>query len=272
MTTRFIILTDFSENAKNTLKYAYEWSLQANASLLLVHQTLVAAPALTDSLGMESIAQHANNEALEKLKVLVSENLPADANVSYSVSERHIRPVLEALLAEPFDHLVFVGLRKSNLRKKLLLGNLAVEVIDKTKDIVVAIPVEINKFSHEKIFVAVTEKHPLNILELNNFLSLIDKSDTHIKFFYLAKANEETKEIEKQLKDLAKLFSARFNTSYAIYEGENSFNDIQKVINNKVEEILVVQKGSRNLTDVLFRRFLINDLIIEGQTPLIILP
>lgn len=272
MTKRFIILIDFSENAKNTLKYAHEWSLQANATLLLVHQTVIVAPALTDSQSMESIAQHTNSEALEKLQEMVSENLPVNVRVSYSVSERHLRFTLEALLAEPYDHLVFIGLRKTNMRKKLFLGSTAVEVIEKTKDIVVAIPMEINTFSHEKIFVAVTEKHPLNILELNNFLSLIDKSETHITFFYLAKPYEKTEGIEKQLKDLTKLFSVRFNTSYAIYEGENSFNDIQKVINNNVEEILVIQKGSRHLTDLLFRKFLINELVLEGQTPLIILP
>lgn len=36
--------------------------------------------------------------------------------------------------------------------------------------------------------------------------------------------------------------------------------------------MLVVQKGSRLLTDQLFRQFLINELVYEGQTPLIVLP
>ena len=44
------------------------------------------------------------------------------------------------------------------------------------------------------------------------------------------------------------------------------------VINNKIDEMLIVQKGSRLLTDQLFRRFLINELVYEGQTPLIVLP
>lgn len=272
MTNRFIVLIDFSEDAKNTLRYAYEWSLQAKAELLLVHQTIVAAPALTDSESLKSMAEHTNSEALENLKQLVSQNLPTTASVAYDVSEHPLRLTLEKLLKEPYEHLVFMGLKKSNLRKQLFMGSTSVEVIEKSKEIIVAIPSDIHRFSHEKIFVAVTEKHPLNILELNNFLSLLDQTETHITFFYLAKPNEETKEIEKQLSDLSKLFSVRFNTSYTIYEGENSFRDVQKVINNKIEEILVVQKGSRHLTDLLFRKFLINDLVLEGQTPLIILP
>ncbi|MEO8961492.1 MAG: hypothetical protein ABI325_06410, partial [Ginsengibacter sp.] len=152
------------------------------------------------------------------------------------------------------------------------LGSVAIEIIDNINNIVVAMPEEISNFSHDKIFVAVTEKHPLNILALNNFFSFLDKQATTITFFYLAKPNETTIEIEKQLRDLSKLFADRFTTTFAIYEGNNSFEEIRKVINNKIDELLIVQKGSRLLTDQLFRKFLINELVYEGQTPLIVLP
>ena len=78
--------------------------------------------------------------------------------------------------------------------------------------------------------------------------------------------------VKKYLTDLTLFFADRFDTTFAIYEGSNPFSDIKKVINNKIDEILIVQKGSRLLTDQLFRKFLINELVYEGQTPLIILP
>jgi len=58
-------------------------------------------------------------------------------------------------------------------------------------------PKEIEVFSHKNIFVAVTEKHPLNLLELNKFLKLIDNENTSITFFYLSKPKEKTKGTEK---------------------------------------------------------------------------
>ncbi len=88
----------------------------------------------------------------------------------------------------------------------------------------------------------------------------------------MAKPNEKTKGIEKHLNELKEMFSDKYNTSFAIYEGNNPFSDIKKVVNNKIDEMLIVQKGSRLLTDQLFRRFLINELVYEGQTPLIVLP
>src|SRR5690606_10811382 len=106
----------------------------------------------------------------------------------------------------------------------------------------------------------------------NKFFNFIDSQNTSITFFYLAKPKEKTKNIAKQLSDLTLLFADRFDTNFEIYEGSNPFEDIKILINNKIDEILIVQKGSRFLNDQLFRRFLINELVYEGQTPLIVLP
>lgn len=272
MKKRFILLIDFSEYSGNLIKYAYDWSKQANAELLLVHQTIVLAPALTDNESRESIAQYTNEEALQKLRSLAKELIPPRENVSYLVTESNLQFTLTKLLEEHFENLIFVGLKGTGLLKKIFFGSVGLQVIDNTKNIVVAMPKEIAVFSHERIFVGVTDKHPLNILELNNFLKFIDKENTTITFFYLSKPFEKTKGIEKQLRDLSAMYSDRFVTGYAIYEGNNPSADIQKVINNKIDELLVVQKGSRLLTDQFFRKFLINELVYEGQTPLIVLP
>lgn len=272
MKKRFIILIDFSDYSGNLLKYAYDWGLQINAELLLVHQSIVVLPAFAGSKTKERTTQETNGEALIKLKELANSILPSLDKVSYSVSENQLQLTLPKLLAEPFEHLIFVGLKGTGLFKKIFLGSVAIQVIDNTNNIVVAMPKEIFKFSHEKIFVAVTERHPLNILELNNFLNFLDEGITSITFFNLVQPNEKTKEIEKQLSDLSKLFAERYKTTFAIYQGNNSFEEIRKVINNKIDELLIVQKGSRLLADQLFRKFLINELVYEGQTPLIVLP
>ncbi|MBW8331403.1 MAG: universal stress protein [Prolixibacteraceae bacterium] len=272
MKKRFIILIDFSEYSGNLIRYACDWGKQANAELLLVHQTIVLVPALTDNDSRQQIAQHTNDEALHELKNLAKELIPSTVKVSFSVSESLLQITLPELLEEPFDNLIFVGIKGTGLLKKIFLGSVALEVIDSTKNIIVAMPKEIATYSHKNIFVAVTEKHPLNLLELNKFLNFIDSENTSITFFYLAKPNEKTKNIEKYLTDLTVFFADRFNANFAVYEGSNTFTDIKEIINNKIDEILIVQKGSRLLTDQLFRKFLINELVYEGQTPLIVLP
>ncbi|MBS1552648.1 MAG: universal stress protein [Bacteroidetes bacterium] len=272
MKKRFILLIDFSEYSGNLIRYACDWGNKVNAELLLVHQTIVLSPAFAEIESRKSIAEDTNDEALQNLKALAKELIPSNVKTSFLASENNLQITLDKLLAEPFDNLIFVGLKGTGLLKKIFLGSVALQVIDNTKNIIVAMPKEINAFSHEKIFVAVTKKHPLNVLELNNFLKFIDKENTGITFFYLSNPNEKTTGTEKQLRDLSALFADRFNTSYEVYEGSDPFESIKKVINNEVEEMLIVQKGTRFLTDQLFRKFLINELVYEGKTPLIILP
>ena len=133
MKKRFIILIDFSEYSGNLLKYAYDWSKQVNAELLLVHQTIVLAPGFSDYESRKSIAEHGNDEALQKLKALVKELIPPSVKVSYFVSESNLQLTLPKLLAEPYENLIFVGLKGTGLLKKIFLGSVALQVIENTK-------------------------------------------------------------------------------------------------------------------------------------------
>ncbi len=272
MEKRFIVLIDFSEYSANLLRYAYHWSLQVDATLMLVHQVDVLAPALTDNISKTMLAQQANAHALEKLKDFGRSLLPLTTETAYYASHESLPNILSQLLLQPYNHLVFVGLKGTRLLKKIFLGSVAVEIIEHTRNAVVAIPADLSQFIPDKIFVAVSNEHPVNTLELNNFLKLVKTNIESITFFSLVRPREKTEEIEETLNQLASLFSGRYNTSVTIYRGSRSFPDIKQVINNRIEELLVVQKGSRLLTDQLFRRFVINELVYHGQTPLVVLP
>lgn len=68
MNKRFIVLIDFSEYSSNLIKYACDWSQEANAKILLHHQTHPFLPAFAENEAREYIVQQANDNALEKLK------------------------------------------------------------------------------------------------------------------------------------------------------------------------------------------------------------
>lgn len=272
MRKRFIVLIDFSEYSNHLIQYALDWSKEADASIVLLHETSVASPALADSETKQQITSHHNEQALQQLKTLVNPYIDHRVDISYVVSDVPLLFSLPKLLKEPYDHLVFVGIKGTGILKQLFLGSVALEIIRNTQNIVVAMPNDIDRFSHEKIYVAVNQRKPLNLDQLNYFLQFFNHENTHITFFYLAKPNENTQPVEKKLHHLSESFADRFKTSHAIYEGQNRLEDIKKVINNTIEEILIVQKGSRLLTDQIFRRFLINDLVYEGATPLVVLP
>lgn len=272
MNKRFIVLIDFSEYSSNLIKYACDWSQEANAKILLHHQTHPFLPAFAENEAREYIVQQANDNALEKLKILAHDLIPETIEVAYYVSEIDFHLTLPELLVEPFENLIFIGLKGTGILKKIFLGSVALRIIGNIENTVVAMPKGIDSFSHEKIFVAVGDKKPLNIQQLDNFLKFINHQNTSITFFHLAKPNEDTTLIKEKLQTLSETYADRFTTNFAIYEANNRLDGIKGVINNKINEILIVQKGSRILTDQLFSRFLINELVYEGQTPLIVLP
>ena len=272
MNKRFIVLIDFSAYSRDLIKYACDWSQEANAKILLHHQTHPFLPTFAENEAKDYIIQQENDKARAKLKALAKELIPDFIEVSFYVSEIDFHQTLPQLLSEPFENLIFIGLQGTGMLKKLFLGSVALSIIGNTDNTVVAMPKGIDSFSHEKIFVAVGEKKHLNIEQLNNFLKFMDHQNTSITFFHLAKPNEDTTLIKERLQSLSETYADRFTTNFAIYEANNRLDGIKAVINNKIDEILIVQKGSRILTDQLFRRFLINDLVYEGQTPLIVLP
>lgn len=272
MKKRFIVLVDFSENTESLISYAAQWSQEIFAELLFVHQTAILAPAFSDAESRVSIIEHTNNEALQKLKE-VSKNIINDfSSANYYVTENNLTITLGSLLEDSnYENLILLGIKEVGLFKKLFLTSTTLQIIDKVNNCVVALPKEIYKYSHNKIYIAITEQ-PLNILALNNFLKFIDPNNSSLIFFYLSINNDKSTIITRQLTELVDLFSGKYNVESVIYEGEYSLESIKNVINNKVDELLVVQKNSPLLTDSFFGKIIINELVYEGATPLVVLP
>jgi hypothetical protein len=274
MEKRSIVLVDFSESSDYIIKQAYEWSITFGASLLLVNQTVVITPVFTEENDKREIVRNQINESLKRLKKYASEILPETSLVSFLITDLDLPKILKELTANPnFDNLIFMGLKGTPVIKKITLGSKIIQVINTINHPLVALPISNLHFVPKKIFIGVSQVQSLNILALNHFLNFIKSEITQITFFYWGSPSEITTEIEIELKELQSLFENQYPTFYTIFKTNHSKTDLKNIINNSlVDEILILQKGSRLLTDHLFRNFLINDLVYEGQTPLVVLP
>lgn len=273
MKKRCIALVDFSKQSKPIIKQTYEWSVQSGATLLLVHQTVTITPVFTPESDKQDIIRNQIKESLKKLKKLAADILPETNSVSFLVTELDLPTIVKELLANTdFDHLIFMGIKGTSLIKKITLGSKIIQITNNINHTIIALPDSIHHFIPKKIFVGVSGEK-LNILALNHFLNFVKTDLSELNFFYWGNPTENTNNIEQELKELVSLFESRFNTSYTIFKANHSKSDLKNIINNSsVNEILVLQKGSRFLTDHLFRNFLIDDLVYEGETPLVILP
>jgi hypothetical protein len=272
MKPRFIVLIDFSSYSSSLLQFAYEWSKKINAELVLVHQTVVSAPALADHKSRREITDMAVGEALEKLRNFAESVLPSGTMVDYRITEKKLDVYLPILLREPFHHLVFAGLKGTTMLKKIFMGSVAIQVIDHINELVVALPKGIQHFSVSTLYVALNRSYPLNTDDLDRFLELTGHEIKKIIFFSILPSSEEAIEAESYLKSVKEQYASRFTTDHILYEGADVFQEVQSIMALQKHTLLVVQRGSRMFLDKMFRKFLINDLVYAGNIPLLVLP
>lgn len=272
MRKRFILLIDFSETSKNLIEYGCDWASHIQAEVLLLHQTPVQIPAFTDDKERNALIKNANDQAEENLRKIGHGIIPPMIPVSYLATEKDLQHTLNELLEQSFENVILAGLKKYGFIKKFFLRNTIIHTIENTPNILVAIPNTLSDYHHKNIYVGISDKYQLNLFEFNRLLNFIDNKETRIVFFNLSRPDDDTTEVEKMLKEHADMFSENYKTFYEIYVSDNPSKNIQNIISGKSNELLVVQKGERLLTDYLFRKFLINDLVYDAKTPLIVLP
>jgi hypothetical protein len=272
MEKRFIVLIDFSVHAAGLLRYAHSWADKVGASLLLVHRVEAVPPVRTDEATRDVHATRLMLDAAERLEHLAHSLLPDFTSVSHKVVLDSLVTAVSALLSAPYDNLVFVGLKSSAALRKILIGSETLRLVNHTDGILVAIPHAVTHFSPSRVFVAVSTEFALNTDAFERALDFLGEGIEAITFFYLSGPDEASDAVIRLLNTLAAEYSHKYPVHTAIYHGEHRNEQIKLVINNQIEEILIVQRGSRMLTDKLFRTFTINELVHEGKTPLMVLP
>ncbi len=272
MRDRFIVLVDFSVYSKDLLRFAYDWSKRIDAEILLVHSTEVLLPVMAPQESKIRLTALANLDALEKLKKCAEAVLPEGTSAKPLVSEKPLVFLLRQLLQKHYNHLVFLGIKGTGLLKKIFIGTQAVKVIDGIDNLIVAVPQNAACCSPESIHVSVLKNYPLNIFEFNKFLNFTGEGIKRIVFFSFIASNNERDSTEKYLKELAELYSDKRDVSYELYQGDVALPGLKNLILERHNEFIVIQRGSRMFLDQVFRKFLINELVYEGRTPLIILP
>lgn len=272
MKNRFIVLIDFSIYSEDLLRFAYEWSKRTDAEILLVHSTEVLLPVMTPQEDKIRLTAMAKQDALEKLKECAEAVLPEGTSAKPLASEKPLVILLRQLLLEHYNNLVFLGIKETGLLKKIFIGTQAVKVIDGIDSLIVAVPQNFACCSPECIHVAVLKNYPLNIFEFNKFLHFTGKEIKRIVFFSFIVREDDRDSAQKYLKELAELYSDKQDASYELYQGDVALLGLKNLILERHNEFIVIQRGSRMFLDLVFRRFLINELVYEGRTPLIILP
>jgi nucleotide-binding universal stress UspA family protein len=272
MKTRLVLLIDFSPYTETLIKFAKNWSKLTDAEILLLHQVYYSVPAMTDSDSRQRIINYEKTKALQQLNALASDNFKTPVKTSCKVIETAMTFTLPKILSGNYIDLIIMGTKVAGTFSKFFLGSTTLKVIEKLDFMTAAIPLNHQISTPEILTIATHYKFPLNKIDFNYLLKITEKFIESIQFVSVVTPDDDYNMAEKYLKNLYNDYKSVTDASYKLFEGDSVSLGLKNYVMNYPNTMLVVQKGSRAVSDHLFRKFIVHELINESSLPLIILP
>lgn len=270
--TRFVVLIDFSSYSEAQLRLAEAWCMTLDAELLLVHRVSAVVPVMADREMKDQVVSDRKKAAQEQLRQYAAGILVHHLEVHFHITEQNLLSELPLLLRNQYDDLVFVGLKGTGFLKKYLLGSTAAAMIDQLDHIVVAVPSTVASWSVSVLHFAVSPRHPLNNSAFDRFLERFSSVIQRIHFISILADDDSHGETCAYLEELTQQYTAIKPTTTDVFYGNDAFSSLKNYMYDHPDGVLVVQRGSRSLTDQIFRRYLVDELVDHGHIPLIVLP
>ncbi|MDN3687321.1 universal stress protein [Cyclobacterium jeungdonense] len=267
---KLIVLIDFSPYTQTILKLAFEWQKSYDISLKFIYKIPGLAPTLANSSSKDQIIEFEKKEAGKAFTDAINKLGVSHGDVDFLAIDKQLTHFLSEETSQ--DDILLLGLKGTGFLKKLLIGSTATDIINHLNRLIIALPKSIEHAIPTKLALACHVKYPLNEQALSFLLNTLGSSVVEIELLTILTDKEERGESEAYLNKLKDKLSIQYRCTVKLYEGADAFEIIKTRYRNFPDNYLVLQKGSRTLNDQLFRKFFINDLVHDGQTPLMVLP
>lgn len=265
---RIILLIDFSKYAENLTEFAFNISEIINAKVVFVHQISGIAPAMADQESRDEIIKTEKEEAYSKLEKLAKGRVYSDD--SFHVSPKPILSILKELSSEFYFDWVMAGLKGTGALKRLFIGSTTISIIDESDLLTMAISARSPIAVPGKLMVGIHPKYPLNKQQFNIVLSSLKDRIKHLEFFTVLKEDEDDAKAKQHLSKIQSEYES-YHPGIQLFQGDNALSLLEERMEITEDSFLVLQQGARLITDRLFRKFTINELVYTGETPLIVL-
>ncbi|WP_448517865.1 universal stress protein [Rhodoflexus sp.] len=269
-----ILLIDFSETTTPLMSFCADWcrTLRSNsipAELLLLHHLSTKTPVITDEQTRKELLRAKRDDAERHLYALAQSF--SDLSARYLVTEGNFSDTLNDLISQIPSSLVALGLKPSSSLKRLFIGSKASEIIDHCHTPVIALPNTVSHFNVETLFISANRHYPINLISLNKLLTFIGDRLKRLYFFTIVDEGAPIAPIETYLSELSETYRHTYLVGRFLLKSDNFVQDLHTLLYDKHRELLVLQRGSRLLSDMLFRKMFINDIVYSGSIPIAVL-
>ena len=269
-----LVPTDFSENSKNALQYAYHLARAMNAHIHLFHAYHIPYIHAEMPAGMYQTAiQEAEEEANTNMEKYANEVLKKDGEgaVDFSFKSRlgfAVEEVLNAAEENDVD-LIIMGTQGINGVADAIFGSITSSVVDKAECPVLAIPEdsEFNGISNIAFATSYDESDLEALKKLVNFAGYFDAT---IKVVHV---NKEGENIEKrQEADFKSRISDNIDYAkleFEVCEDDDVADGINQYVQTHNVELIALMKKKRGMFNSLFHRSITRKMAFHAQVPLL---
>lgn len=249
--------------------YAHTLSQAWQCRVTLVHRIIAAVPSLTDEATRRTVLEQQEAEALEYMRHLVSSRF-IFMNVDYVVTDTDLVMWLQNLDHTNFENWVITGLKSTGILKQIFWGSTTNQIIEHTDLPLIALPLEQEVPYPRCIALGLHEKYPFNEAMCRTMLSRFHGVE-QLRLFTIVANGAEAEAAQHYLQSIADRFSD-WELTLQVYEGSDIKEQMKAIAQEHPDTALMLQQGARSLSDLISRRFLINELVYHGKLPLIIIP
>lgn len=266
---RIVALIDFSAYSQTLVDFACLFSHRFAADVIFVHQIHTRIPTLADRTVHTHLLEAERTKAREHLRTLIRDEFYNGYHMEFS--DRHLLATLTLFSSPAYHDYVFTGLKGSGPLKRLFMGSTTIRVINNYDGVSVTFPERSPAFFPERLVMAVHYKYAVNRSRLEQVMQDLAGSDVSLEFITFLAPDDDEGRASVQLESLRDTF-ARYTPETKVFRGDNAFKSIADYAGASDKTFLVLQQGPRPLTAGLFRKFMINEMVYHGKTPLMVIP
>ncbi len=261
--------TDFSENAKNTTKFAIEIAKLTGAKLSLLHVYEVESSGFTDKEKDAINPSIRDNRAISRiqLKNIIEVNqMEKHPHRVYIREGSLIGAIEEVSMIESID-LIIVGQKGKN-RSNTLFGSNCLKIIISTPFPVLTVPpvVKYNHFHHLTYLTDLSSEEEKQPEQLQQFSDLFNASVTLLNF---SEEGLTTKDKNKKENLLSNISGREMN--YYVIQNNNLISGIQEYIYDHKVDLLMMKIKSTSIFHRLFSQSLTEQVMNYTRLPLLVI-
>ncbi|TYB79514.1 universal stress protein [Bizionia myxarmorum] len=269
--------TDYSDNSKLALKYAYNMSAKMKTKLMVVH--VFDYPTLLDnsSLKAEDPFPDIEGDAFKKhnlkLKVFCENVLKKDMNVlNFDIESIENKSVVNGIVkkANAMDTLLIVtGIKGMSALREIVMGSTAKHLIEKASCPVLTIPSDSVNTKIETILYA-SDFEEEDIGAINVLVEIAKPYNAKIKIVHVLPLKEkmgkgQKKDIENKIHD----FIDYPNLELDILYSDDAFDTLRTYFgNSNADLIAMLERESEGYNSKIFHRDLVKRIESYGKIPL----